>query len=106
MGSTSPALQCTDIARELIEIDVVTNDDVPIGITDQCRYKTSRALPPYTQERCALHAPVLMRALPPACPATVQTLGGSSEAPASVRVCSPRRQIYDVSSADWGRGGA
>src|SRR5690242_17175680 len=34
-GSTSPALQCTDLARELMEIDVVTNDDVPIWITNQ-----------------------------------------------------------------------
>jgi len=34
-GSAAPTLQCTDLARELIEIDVVTSDDVPIGITNQ-----------------------------------------------------------------------
>src|SRR6201989_2618043 len=34
MGSTNPALQCTDLARELREIDVVTNDNVPIGVTN------------------------------------------------------------------------
>ena len=35
MGSTSPALQCTDLARELQEIDMVAKDDVTIGITNQ-----------------------------------------------------------------------
>ena len=34
-GSTSPALQCTDLARELQEIDMVAKDDVTIGITNQ-----------------------------------------------------------------------
>jgi hypothetical protein len=34
VSSTSSALQCTDLARELIDIDVVTNDDVPIGVTN------------------------------------------------------------------------
>jgi hypothetical protein len=35
MGSTSPALQCTNLARKLTEIDVVTNDNVSIRISDQ-----------------------------------------------------------------------
>jgi hypothetical protein len=35
MGSTAPILQCTDLARELREIDVVTNDDVPFGVTNE-----------------------------------------------------------------------
>jgi hypothetical protein len=35
VGSTHPALQHIDLARELMEIDVVTKDDVPIGITNQ-----------------------------------------------------------------------
>jgi hypothetical protein len=34
-GSIPSTLQCTDLARELIEIDVVTSDDVPIGVTNQ-----------------------------------------------------------------------
>ena len=34
-GSTSPGLQCADLACELVEIDVVTSDDVPIRISDQ-----------------------------------------------------------------------
>jgi hypothetical protein len=34
-ASTSPAGQCTDLARERIKVDVVTNDDVPIRISNQ-----------------------------------------------------------------------
>jgi hypothetical protein len=33
-GSAGPDVQCADLACEIIEIDVIPNDDVPIGMTD------------------------------------------------------------------------